>query len=360
MLIGIEAERANNPAKTGVEHYAKQLILHLAKSDSQNRYRLYLRTTPEPWFLGLPKNFEIKVIPFPLFWTQVRISWEMFVSPVDVLFIPASALPLIHPKKSIVTIHDLAWKFYPESFTWFNRNFLEISTRFAVRRAAKIIAVSQSTKNDLVKFYSISPEKIEVIWHGYEDSRQQTADSRQQVKNLPEKYVLFLSTLQPRKNLEGLIDAFRLLKNQYPDITHKLVVVGRPGWKFESILKKLEENKDIAVYLNYVSDSERMQILSGASVLVQPAFYEGFGMQILESFSAGVPVAASKVSSLPEVAAEAAIYFDPHNIRDIKDALKSILLDSALRQQLVDNGYKRLENFSWDKCAKETLAILTK
>ncbi len=99
MIIGIESERANHPQKTGVEHYAKQLILHLAEIDRQNRYILYLRTKPESWFFSLPKNFTVKVLPFPIFWTQIRISWEMFIHPVDVLFIPASALPIIHPKK---------------------------------------------------------------------------------------------------------------------------------------------------------------------------------------------------------------------------------------------------------------------
>lgn len=359
MIIGIESERANSRAKTGVEHYAKQLILHLAKIDSQNEYRLYLRSSPEQWLLNLPKNFSIKVMPFPLFWTQLRISWEMIFNPVDVLLIPASALPVIHPKKTVVTIHDLAWKFYPESFTWSTRNFLKISTYFAVKSASKIIAVSASTKKDIIKFYKIPAEKIEVVWHGYEQASQLVSQSASKVvSELPEKYVLFLSTLQPRKNLEGLIDAFRLLKNQYPEIPHKLVVVGRPGWKFESILKKLDENKDIVVYLNYVSDTDRFEILKRASTLVQPAFYEGFGMQILESFAVGVPVAVSKVSSLPEVANDAAIYFDPHNSQEIKNALKSIIFDTALAQSLVFKGHERLKSFSWEKCARQTLNVL--
>ena len=116
MIIGIEAERANNPTKTGVEHYAKQLILHLAEIDHENTYILFLRSQPEDWFFKLPKNFKVKVMPFPVFWTQLRLSWEMLFNPVDALFIPASALPLIHPKHSVVTIHDVAWKYFPESF----------------------------------------------------------------------------------------------------------------------------------------------------------------------------------------------------------------------------------------------------
>lgn len=361
MTIGIEAERANNPAKTGVEHYAKQLILHLAKIDSQNSYVLYLRTAPEPWFSQLPKNFHVKVMPFPIFWTQLRISVEMLLHPVDVLLIPASALPLIHPRKSVVTIHDLAWKFYPQSFTGFNRWFLNWSTGFAARRASNVIAVSESTKKDLIKFYKILPEKITVVHHGYEETsksvNQQISESV--IHRLPGDFVLFLSTLQPRKNLEGLINAFVELKKEMPELPHKLVVVGRPGWKFEDILKKIAEHKTEVIYLNYVSDGDRLAIMAKAKALVLPSFYEGFGMQILEAFAAGVPVATSNISSMPEVAGDAAAYFDPHNSGEIKNAIKSIISDRSFSDRLIANGQQRLKNFSWDKCASETLNILT-
>jgi len=359
MTIGIEAERANNPVKTGVEHYAKQLILHLAEIDRVNLYTLYLRTNPESWFGGLPKNFTVKVIPFPVFWTQLRISLEMLMHPVDVLFIPASALPLIHPKKSVVTIHDLAWKFYPDSFTGFMRNFLEWSTRFAIKNASQIIAVSQSTKNDLIKFYGVNAGKVTVVHHGYEVSAQYTVDSKQVTAVLPENYVLFLSTLQPRKNLEGLIEAFKLLKAEHPELAHKLVVVGKPGWKFESILNKIEQNKDFVVYLNHVSEEDKSYILGHADALVLPSFYEGFGMQILEAFEANVPVAASNISSMPEVAGEAAVYFNPCETTEIKNALKNIILDKSLAESLKEKGKERLKDFSWQKCAVETLKILT-
>jgi glycosyltransferase involved in cell wall biosynthesis len=356
MVIGIEAERANNRQKTGVEHYAKQLILHLAKIDRSNQYILYLRSAPEQWFLDLPENFRVKVMPFPIFWTQIRISWEMLFFPVDVLFIPASALPFIHPKKSVVTIHDLGWKFYPQSFTWFMRNFLQWSTSFAVNKAWKIIAVSQSTRQDLIKKFGADLAKIIVIHHGYEN--QQSAVSNQQSAIvLPERFVLFLSTLQPRKNLEGLIDAFRMLKNKNPELPHKLVVVGKLGWKFEGILKKIDENKDIAVYLNHVSDSDRFVIMQKADLLVLPSFYEGFGMQILEAFEAGVPVATSNISSMPEVAADAAAYFDPKNIAEMANTIKMVLLDKSLAQRLREKGKERLKNFSWEKCARETLEV---
>ena len=366
MIIGIEAERANNPYKTGVEHYAKQLILHLAEIDHDNQYVLYLRTKPEDWFLKLPDNFKIKVLPFPIFWTQLRLSYEMFQYPVDVLFIPASALPLLHPKKTVVTIHDLGWRFYPETFTWFNRNFLELSTWFAVTSASSIISVSEATKKDLVKEYSILPERITVISHGYEKQAihafvEKSGDELRQLESsviLPEKYILFLSTLQPRKNLAGLIEAFNLLKKEMPELKHKLVVVGKPGWKFEPILELIQENSENVLYLNHVSDSDRFTILKQAEMVVLPSFYEGFGMQILESFSMNVPVVVSKVSSMPEVAGEAALYFDPHNTAEIKNAMKMVLSDKGLRDSLILKGAERLKKFSWEKCALETLEVL--
>lgn len=365
MIIGIEAERANNPVKTGVEYYAKYLILNLAQLDKVNKYVLYLRTAPEYWLKNLPSNFSLKVIPFPVFWTQIRVSLEIFLHPVDVLMIPASALPLVHPKKSVVTIHDIAWKFYPETFTLFNRLFLELSTRFALSAAEKIIAVSEATRQDLIKFYKIDPRKIAVVHHGYEISDKCKVTSGKSAGlptthyQLPTKFVLFISTLQPRKNLEGLIDAVKTLRNEEQALfDYKLVIVGKPGWKFEKILKKIEENRDFVVYLNHVSDQEKNYILSQAELLVLPSFYEGFGMQILESLAAGVPVATSNISSMPEVAGDAAVYFNPHSTMEIKNAIKAVLMDKSLADSLKQKARVRLENFSWKKCAEETLKVL--
>jgi len=225
--------------------------------------------------------------------------------------------------------------------------------------AWRIIAVSESTKNDLMKFYGIDGRKIFVVHHGYEVSSQQTAISSQQTAGLPPKYILFLSTLQPRKNLEGLIDAFRILKKEYPELPHKLVVAGRRGWKFDSILKKIKDNQDIVIYLNHIDEKQKAEILAGADLLVLPSFYEGFGMQILEAFAAGLPVATSKISSMPEVAGEAAVYFDPKNTTDIKNTIKNVLMDKSLADRLRQKGHERLKEFSWEKCARETFRVLT-
>lgn len=358
MLIGIEAERANHPEKTGVEHYAKQLILHLAKIDQKNHYRLYLRTQPESWFFSLPKNFEVKVIPFPKFWTQIRLSIELFFNPVDRLLVPASALPLYHPKKSVCTIHDAAFIYYPEADTWGMRNFLNFSYKFISWNAWRIISISESTKKDLIKHYGTPSEKIAVIHHGYEKNDSSGEVSLEVSKKLPENFVLFVSTLQPRKNLEGLIAAFKKFRSNHPELDYKLVVVGKPGWKYEPILESIKNNSDFVVYLGHVSNSDKWAIYRKAKLFVNASFYEGFGMWILEAFDASVPVAISDSSSLPEVAGDAAVYFDPHSTESMEKAIEKVLLNKELAETLVEKGKARLEDFSWDLTAEKTLKVL--
>ncbi len=361
MRIGIEAERANNPVKTGVEHYTQQLILQFSELDHENEYILYLRTKPEEWIKQLPKNFSYKVMPFPIFWTQLRLSWEMLLHRPDVLFIPASSMPLIHPRKTVVTVHDLAFMLYPETYTPFMRCFHMFLDVLVSQMAWRIIAVSESTKKDFIKFWKVSEKQITVVHHGYTEvglSAKGLGDSKIQ-NQLPEKFVLFLSTIQPRKNLEGLIDAFRLFKQEHPDDPHKLVVAGKIGWKAESALEKIERNKDVVIYLNHVSDADRAMLYQKATALCVPSFYEGFGMWILEAFDAGVPVITSNVSSMPEVAGDSAEYCDPKNVESIKKALGSVLLDPARAAELVRLGRQQLKGFSWRKCAEATLGVVT-
>lgn len=384
MIIAIEAERANHPQKTGVEHYAKQLILQFAKLDTQNQFILYLRTDPEPWFLELPDNFKIKKlgwgpIKFPFLWTQLRVSLEMLIAPPDVLFVPAASLPIFHPRKSFVTVHDVAWRLYPETFKTLKRWYLEFTTWFACRFAKKIIAVSHATKDDLVKYYKVDTNKIEVVWHGYTPAKWEnikypisSIESNLDIKNsnpetyslqptdlqLPKKFLLFLSTLQPRKNLEGLIDAFRIFKNKHPESEYQLVVAGKVGWKAGKILEDIKRNQDIVVYLNHVSDNQRDWLYSNATALAVPSFYEGFGMWILEAFEAHIPVITSNVSSMPEVAGEAAEYSDPHDTSSIEKAIENVLLNKERATHLVTLGQERLKLFSWEKCGKETLEVL--
>ena len=359
MRIGIEAERANIDHPTGVEHYAQQMILSFSRMDQTNQYILYLRTEPKDWIKALPQNFMVKVMPFPVFWTQLRISLEMLINPPDVLFIMASALPFIHPRNSVVTIHDLAWKFYPETFTKGVKRYLEFSTAFAVKNAKKVIAVSEQTRQDILKFYNVPAEKVCTILHGFDASSEMHITGNEEELNkiakLPEKFILYLGTLQPIKNIDGLIDAFKQLQQEGKLKGYKLVIAGGKGWLYDQIIKRIEGDGDI-VYFGYVND--RFALLKKASMLVQPAFYEGFGLQILDAFYANVPVVCSNISSLPEVAGDAAEYFNPKDSKDIARAIGALIDNPGLHVALVTKGNARLKQFSWSATAEKTLSVL--
>lgn len=357
MHIGIVAESANVAAKTGIEHYAKQLILHLARIDHANRYTLYLRSAPEAWLTTLPDNFAIRLIPFAKLWTQLRVSWELLRRPVDVLFVPSHHLPLIHPRRTVVTLHDTNFMHHPETDTRLGRWFLYGSFRHVAATARRIIAVSDATKRDIANLFSVASERITVVHHGYEALGLE--HSPREIAELPTRYVLFLSTIQPRKNLERLIDAFRAMKERHPELPHKLVVAGKLGWKADAIMHKMREHAEFVTYLGHVPDDVRWTLYRRAELFVVPSLNEGFGMGVLEAFACDVPVALSRVSSLPEVAGDAALYFDPLNVNDMADTLARVLADDSLRRELATRGRQRLAHFSWDRCAQETLSVLT-
>lgn len=359
MHIGIAAESANVRAKTGIEHYAKQLILHLAKADSENRYTLYLRSPPEDWCFALPGNFEIRLIPFPMMWTKLRVSWELLRRPVDVLFVPNHHLPLVRPRRTVVTLHDTNFMHHPETDTRLGRWLLYGSFRHVTATAQRIIAVSEATRQDIASLFPVGGERITVVHHGYDAGGANTEPSVLDIAGLPPRYVLFLSTIQPRKNLSRLIDAFRAMKERHPELPHKLVVAGKVGWKADSVMNQMHEHRDIVTYLGHVPDDLRWTLYSRADLFVMPSVNEGFGMGVLEAFNCKVPVALSRVSSLPEIGGDAAIYFDPLDVDDMASALSRVLTDQSLRRDLVARGTQRLKHFGWDRCARETLAVLT-
>ena len=363
MKIGIEAERANLPNPTGVELYAAQLIKNFARLDTKNEYILYFRSKPQDWFYELPKNFSIKVIPFPKFWTQIRISWEMITHPVDILFIAASALPLWHPAKSVATVHDVAWKLYPQAFPRSMRNYLEWSTRFAIRSARKVITVSEATKKDLNKFYGVSPDKVEVTHLGLDGSfRPMKYEEVQPVLDkydlVYQKYVLYVGTIQPRKNIIRLVEAFQKIKKEN-HVEEKLVIAGGRGWLWEPIVKKIKMvGLDGSTrYLDYVAKEDLPALIAGAKLLTLPALYEGFGLPPLEAMASGVPVVVSNVSSMPEVVGDAGILIDPNSTESIAEGLLEVLMDPNLRNQMIAKGLIRAKQFSWENTARKTLEI---
>lgn len=364
MKIGMEGERANVANPTGVEHYASELIQNLAKIDTKNEYLLYFRTRPSERFSQLPGNFRTKLIPFPKFWTQTRLALELMIHPVDVFMLPIQALPFFHPRNSVITVHDIAYEFFPEAFSPFMLFYLKLTTRFGVRFARKILAVSESTKNDIVKVYGIDRDKIEVTHLGV-DARFQPLpyDSVQQVLDKfglsYKKYILFTGTLQPRKNISKLVDAYIRLKNEY-HIEEKLVIAGGKGWLWEPILEKIEtaNMKDSIKLLGYVDTDDLPLLYNGATLLTLPALYEGFGLPPLEAMACGTPVVVSNISSLPEVVGDAGVLVDPNSVESIADGLSKVLMDKNLQSELSKKGIEQAQKFTWEQTARKTLDVL--
>lgn len=342
MIIGFDGSRAFVKNRSGTENYSYQLLKHLLKIDKKNKYRIYTKNN----------------LKWPRFWTQIGLAIKTFTDKLDVLFVPAHTLPIIRKPglKTVITVHDLGSEYLPQMHQFKQRLYLSFMQKYQLRGASKIIAVSKATKEDLVKRIGIKPQKISVIYEGYD---KQLFKPRYQLPALPAgrpaaNYFLFIGTVQPRKNLERVIIAFSRQSSAV-----RLVIAGQKGWISEEIYqlpKKLGiENK--IKFLGYVPDQKLPALYSGAIALVFPSLFEGFGLPILEAQACGCPVITSNVSSMPEVAGKGAIYVNPYNIDDIVRAMNRIM-NHELRIELKKTGLENAKRFSWEKCARETLKVL--
>ncbi len=361
MIIGIDASRAFLKERTGVEEYSYQTIKSLRDKLGETQVFLYVRREYEIDF-NLPENWKIKEIKFPYLWTQVGLSLEMRRRPVDALFVPSHVTPFIHPRKTFVTVHGLEYEKMPEAYSFLGRLYMRWSIKFSCRWATRIIAVSENTKKDLVALYKIPAEKIEVVYEGVSE-KFQIPNSKLQInskfKIQNSKFFLFIGRLENRKNIVGMIRAFRILKERY-NLPHKLVLAGKFGYGEKEIHEELRAGKYIEdiVFLGFISDEEKRTIIEKAEVFLFPTFYEGFGLPILEAQALGVPVVASNTSSLPEVGGESVSYCDPSEPISIAEAIMSIIGDEARKKDLIEKGLENVKRFSWDVCASEIANIL--
>ena len=360
MLIGIDASRATRARRTGTENYALHLIRGLLALGQSHRYRLYFNQPPPPGLFPPAPNWEPRVIPFPRLWTHVRLSWEMVRQPPDVLFVPAHVLPVIRPRRSLVTVHDLGYRYYPAAHRPLDRFYLDLSTRYHVHAASHILADSQATRNDLVREYNADPTRITVVYPGVDETLKRVDDpvtiaAVRKKYGIHSEYVLYVGTLHPRKNLVRLIEAFSLLKSEV-----KLVIAGQKGWLYNRIFTRVRELglEQRVIFPGYVADVDLPALLSGARVFVFPSLYEGFGFPVLEAMACGVPVLCSNASSLPEVAGDAALLVDPLDVKAWGVALERALTDENLRSELISQGYAQVRRFSWPRAAEETLRII--
>jgi glycosyltransferase involved in cell wall biosynthesis len=269
-------------------------------------------------------------------------------------------LPL-HGVPTILTVHDLIFSHFPQYHKPLNRWYLNLTMPLYCRRATHIIAISEQTRRDLVSAYGIPAEKITVIYEAADSrfraqSPQAIAAARARYQ-LPERYLLFVGTIEPRKNLIRLLAAFEQLHAE--NLIDGLVIVGKPGWLYDDFFAALEcsPSKVAVVFPGYVPDEDLPAVYAGAQALVMPSLYEGFGLPVLEAMACGAPVACSDGSSLPEVAGDAALFFDPTSVDAISDGLDRILRDPGLQADLRDRGLRRANQFSWGRTAKETLDV---
>jgi len=399
MNIGIEATSAAEAQKAGVGYYTYNLIRAIASLQQEDHnYTLYLRKPwagPDPSMESIPiPKLVSKVLKCPYLWAQIRLPLELRASPQDVYFFPSSVIPLLYqPAKSVITVHDVAFLFFPDCFSPMLRGWLKIATKRGISKAKKIIAVSESTRQDLITYYGMPPEKVVVVHHGVHEMyrplqiQMGTTSKVASISPIEEAhmeptsevdpisvieavkakyriervYILCIGTLQKRKNIPRLLQSFYLLKQRY-NIPHKLVLVGQkcpdlPEHEIFSTMKQLSLQEDV-VWTGYIAEQDMPALFNGAELFVFPSLYEGFGMPILEAMACGVPVACSNTSSLPEVVGEAGVMFDPYDVDSMTAAIHRALTDEELRTQLRQQGLQRAKWFSWKRCAQKTLDVL--
>jgi len=280
--------------------------------------------------------------------------------PPDALFVPAHVLPPVHPRASVVTVHDLGYLCFPETHLPPQRLYLDLSTRWNAHAATHILADSAATKADLVTHYGVSPEKITVAYPGYDESLAPVRDpaaieAAKMRYAITGDYFLYLGTLQPRKNLTRLVDAFVSLETSVT-----LVIAGKEGWLYDNLFAQVRRMRSAGrvLFPGYVADEDKPALLSGALAFVFPSLYEGFGLPVLEAQACGCPVITSTTSSLPEVAGDAALLVDPANTAAIANAMQRIASDPALRETLIQRGFANVRRFSWAACAHTVLSVI--
>jgi len=365
MLIGIDASRATVEQRTGTEGYSLHIIRGLIEQGRDHRFRLYFRDQPEAALVPEQDNIEKRVIIKPHMWTHRGLGPDVRRDPPDVLFVPAHVIPWpsTDDVPAVVTAHDLGYMHYPSKHPLFSRLYLDWSTRHSASAARRIIADSKATAHDLIALIKIPPEKIRVVHPGVDDLLQPVEDQKK-IDNLRKRlgisgpYILHVGSIQPRKNLVRLVDAFDQLKNEIDGLT--LVLAGRLGWGYKPLLdhiKKLDLSERVIIP-GYVADEDLSTLYSGAEVYAFPSLYEGFGFPALEAMACKTPVVCANTSSLPELVQDAALTFAPTDVDALVNVLRKVLTEPGVKNKLVEYGYQRAKRFSWEASARSILSIL--
>ncbi len=370
MKIAVDGYEANVPQRLGSSQVAFELLRNLEKIDRENEYVILL---PGPAREDLPKEragWSYKILKPKSLWTRISLPLYLYTSKAkpDLIFSPTHYIPRFSPIKRVVTIFDLSFLHFPRSFL--KRDLWQLTnwTRFSIQNANHIIAISNSTKQDIVSQYKVNKNKITVAYPGFDKNIWHPVDDKVNIAKVLKKYriednfVVYIGTIQPRKNLTRLIEAFgRLVKESALQlvIAGKSSGKGREGWMYEDILelpKKLVIEERVK-FSGFVPAEDLPYLLSASYALVQPSLWEGFGLSVVEAMACGVPVIVSNVSSLPEIVGKAGILVDPYSVDQIEQAIRTVVTDKKLRQKYAKAGLVQAQKFSWEKMAREVLKV---
>ncbi len=360
LTIAIDASRITAARRTGTENYALQLIRALLALDTPHHFRLYFRDMPAPDLLPAAPHAGQRVIPAPRLWTHLRFAAALWRARPDVTFVPAHTLPLAFPGPAVVTVHDLGYVYFPEAHPGLSRRYLDWSTRHSARRATRIIADSLATARDLAAHYAVPQDRVSVIYPGVDESlaRETHAERLAAVRaryGLPATYLLFVGTLQPRKNVARIVQAYARWRRAEGRSDVGLVLAGQQGWLYDP---RWTSGVEGVTLTGYIDEDDVAALYSGALALVFPSLHEGFGFPVLEAMRCGTPVITSSTSSLPEVAGDAALLVNARDEAAIAQAIAQIVADEGLRASLAARGFAQADRFSWRRAAEQTLRVL--
>ncbi|OGH93607.1 MAG: hypothetical protein A2538_03930 [Candidatus Magasanikbacteria bacterium RIFOXYD2_FULL_41_14] len=380
MNIGIDSRALLGPTKTGVGEYAIELIKAILAADSVNRYFIFSNahaSTPTNQIFT-QKNVTLTDFHYPNKFFNLAIATtnhprldnlitKKYHEPIDCWFSPHLNFTSLSPQTPhILTVHDLSFKLFPEFFTLRQRLWhWAVKPRAQTKRAIHIIVPSANTKNDLIERYHLPPEKISIInpGHGsaFDDQNNFSVEKIHKLKNkyeLPDEFILFLGSIEPRKNITGLIKAFEIVSQTLPNLW--LIIAGAGGWKNQTIYERATCSpvaKKIK-FIGWVKDEEKPALYRIASLFVYPSLYEGFGFPVLEAMSVGTATITSNRSSLPEVAGGGALLVNPINSADIAEKIILLQKNPELKNRLKKAGQIQAQKFSWDNSAKQWLKII--
>ncbi len=367
--IGIDA-RMYGYAQTGIGNYIRHLLKYIFELDKENNYVIFL--LPEEYDNFELPNERIRKIKVSAKWygwkEQILFPIELYKENLDLMHFTHFNSPVLYFKKSIVTIHDVTPYFFPGHKMKSVIRKIGFRTVFfsSVKKASKVIAVSENTKSDIVKYFKIKENKIKVIYEGA-DSQFKIINNNQKITEIKKKYnitkpfIFYTGVWRNHKNLVGLVKAFGVLKNKYK-LNYQLVLGGKEDPYYPEVRKtweKLGLEKKI-IRTGFIKQEELPLFYNAAEIFVIPSFYEGFGLIGLEAMACGTPVVSSNKTSLPEVLGDAAIYFNPNNPEEMAEKMKLVLTDKKLYNELREKGFRQIRKYSWERMGRETMEIYGK